>query len=356
MDDVQLLASRTMVAQDANWLSKALYSAVEEDGVWSIALFGHAARVVFEGSKIVRDPDLGAPQLADLLNADFADVIARARQATKLLDDKNFPLPRLQSAMAESYRVHNQRFTGNAVWFARFLETDLAVGMLNGRVVAASIPMDRRFGLDVLDEPSVRGVGKALGGALAVLAALLGEPWDPNPVVDFRAIGAPAWRDRLAARYLGPAYEPDMPIETKLILLLAESEIATSVDVLPHTAGEFGVSVFRSQVVVLFHTLSSVLQITEAEQMRRAVSREVVAFLQQPRTKYFLEDAGFRQLRNYSVHYGIRDPKLKLDLSAPMFGLVERLTGRSAADLAQDVIECSVALADLLAEWRQTSG
>lgn len=352
-EDLRTFASRSMVAQDARWLCNALISARNQDGAWPITLFGHASRVVFEGSKIARDLQLGVPALAELLKAQHEPEIQRARQATKLLDDKLTPLNELQAEMAETYSAHHARFTGNAIWFARPLETDLGVAMLNDRVVAASIPLDRRFGLETLDKVSILSLSETLGGALIALAAMTGDASKPTPTVNYDAAGSMSWHDRLTQQYLKASYEPAMALETKLILLLIESEVATSLEVLPRTAGGFGLAVFRSQIVVLFHALSALEKILAAEPALTRRSDALRDFLQSPSARYFLEDAGFRMIRNYSMHYGVRDPKLELTLSVPMFGIVEALSGRPIAELAGSVVRSTNVLADILREWRK---
>jgi len=352
-DDLRTFATRSMVAQDARWLCNALISARNQDDAWPITLFGHATRVVFEGTRIAGDPQLGVPAIADLLEARYEEEIQRARQATKLLDDKLTPLNELQAEMAETYSAHHARFTGNAVWFARHLETDLGVAMLNDRVIAASIPLDRRFGLETLDKASILSLSETLGGALIALAAMTGDASKPTPTANYDATGPVSWHDRLTQRYLKASYEPAMALETKLILLLIESEVATSLEVLPLTAGGFGLAVFRSQIVVLFHALSALEKILAAEPALTRRSDALRDFLQTPSARYFLEDAGFRMIRNYSMHYGVRDPKLELTLSVPMFGLVEALSGRPIAELADSVVRATNVLADLLREWRE---
>ncbi|WP_188422832.1 hypothetical protein [Mycetocola zhadangensis] len=292
------------------------------------------------------------PALAELLTTQHAAEIERSRQASKLLDDKLISLAELRAEMASTYAAHHARFTGNAVWFARGLETDLALATLNDRVIAASIPLDRRFGLEALDESSVMPLAETLGSALTVLAAMTGETSIQVTPVDYQRIGRVTWRDRLAGRELKRSYESNMAIETKFILLLVESEVATSAEVLPHTAGGIQLSVFRSQTVVLFHALSTIRAVLDAEPGLSARSNPMLQFLQSEEAAYFLKDPAFRMVRNYAMHYGIRDPAFVLDLQAPMFGLVESLTGERIQELADQVAGSTIALADLLRDWR----
>jgi len=82
-----------MIAQDARWVADALLStqsAGKASGVLAFALMGHSARIVYEGSAAIRSSniDLGLPELAELLEDHYADVVARARHAGKFLDDK----------------------------------------------------------------------------------------------------------------------------------------------------------------------------------------------------------------------------------------------------------------------------
>jgi hypothetical protein len=350
--DFRAIASRSMVSEDARWMADALVSAQHSGGAWPIALFGHACRVVFEGTKLAQDDQLGLPALADLLRADYSREVGRARQATKILDDKHFPLDALRLEMAATYAEHHARFTGNSVWFARHLETDLSVVTLNGRVIAASIPLARRFGLEVLDENSVFGMSRSLGAALRVLSSIGGDGSPPEPSVDYNQIGEPQWHDLLSRTYLEKSYDAVTSFETKLILLMVESEIATSAEVLPHMADRFKPSVFRSQVVVLYHVLSSLRKISETAIGGSSAAEEISQLLNSDEARYFLESEEFRMVRNYSMHYGIRDPRLSLDDKAPMFGLIEILTNSNFEQLARDVMEFTVILADSIQRWR----
>ncbi|GAA1061010.1 hypothetical protein GCM10009573_24370 [Agromyces bracchium] len=74
-------------------------------------------------------------------------------------------------------------------------------------------------------------------------------------------------------------------------------------------------------------------------------------FLRSTEAAYFTGDPGFRSLRNYSMHCGIRDPALALDPDAPMFGLIEALTATQAPELWRRVSSTTHALCDLLREW-----
>ena len=342
-----------MVAEDAEWLSTALLATKGLDGAWPITLFGHAARVVYEGSKIASDPQLGVPELAELLPSQHAEAIERSRQATKLLDDKLVPLADIRVSMAAAYASDHARFTGNSVRFARWLETDLAIATLNRRVIAASIPLHRRFGLASLDEASILSLSRSLGGALAVLAAMNGHAMGTDFASGYEALGLVEWRDRLTSRYLRSRFDASQEIETKLILLLLESEVATSADILPAAVRGFDPSVFRAQAIVLFHVLSAVQQVLDDSSGVLHAPSAIQQLVDSEDGQYILADPGFRQVRNYSIHYGIRDPQLHLDLDKPMFGLVESLTSRSFADLAVQVADTTTRLADAIRDWRR---
>lgn len=333
-------------------MTNAMLGAGLQDGLFPIALFGHAARIVYEGSRIARDTHFGVPTLARLLSERHSDEIERSRLATKLLDDKSLSLADLKAEMAATYAVHHEQFTGNAVWFARPLETDMGVATYNDRIVAASIPLDRRFGLKSTDGSSIRAMAESMGGALAALSAMTGEPVVSSAPVEYGTLGYVKWRDRLTSRYLKRRYESDMAIETKLILLLVESEIATSIEILPKLAGGHELAVFRAQVVALFHSLSALRTIVQKEPTGSSSSRAVQRYLSSTDAQYILGDSGFRMVRNYAMHYGIRDPAFTLKLDAPMFGLVEYLTGRPISDIASFVVESTRTIADLMRQWR----
>jgi hypothetical protein len=108
-----------MVAQDARWIGDALLSAgsSRNSGWLTLMLIGHAARIVYEGSKAMRsgDPAVGLPELAAELTDRYGSVVTRARHAGKFLDDTKKSFDKLSDEMADFYAAHQAEFLGNAL-------------------------------------------------------------------------------------------------------------------------------------------------------------------------------------------------------------------------------------------------
>ena len=357
------IAARSMMAQDARWVTDAVLSSTgREDmrGVIPLLLLGHSARITHEGSIALRsrDPNVGISVFADLLPDQQSPLITRARHATKLLDDSAKTFDDLLGEMADYYAQHHAAFTGKAVPLARWLECDLGLFLVEGRPLAGTIPLQFRFGAPPTLAISqlhalLYDVSVELGGALAILAAADGDGSPPSSTVDYRTLGRVSSRDRKAAKYLDARYDPALPIEAKLLLLMAEGEASTTCLVLPHTESSHQEAVFRARVVSLFHALSAVDRILNrypsAQSSRTRVVRELVSDTAAQR---FLHDPGLRRVRNRCMHYEIRDPTVALDLSAPMFGLVEsQFPGYSFDQLNIEATGLVRRIADVLASW-----
>lgn len=358
-------AARFMVAQDARWIADALQSTQRHrsgSGWLPLVLNGHSARIVYEGSAALLspDPNVGVPPLAALLEDRFADVIARARHAGKLLDDTKKSYAQLREELGAFYAAHRQEFSGNAVRLARWLESDLGLfSAPGGKILGSTIT--GQFRLGVSSEAGLADLGPRLfevaqeqGGALAVLSAAAGDTTPPLSTFDYAALGRMVGKDRKAAKYLAGRYDPVMSLETKLLLLMVEGEVNTTDVLLPLTESGHEEAVFRARVVSTFHALRAVEEVlASAPSAQSSGTGRVRALLSEPSTRQMLDDARARRVRNRCMHYEIRGGSVVLDPHQPMFGIVEALwPERSFEELNADVRAINARLAEALRLWR----
>jgi hypothetical protein len=360
MNDVFGVVSRTMLAQDARWISDCMLSASRTSGVGGVIpmlLLGHAARIAYEGSRLIASPEAwyGVPTLAELLRNEHAETIARARHASKLLDDNKKNLDDLVGEM-DDYRVtHRAAYSGNAVWFARWLEPDLGMYTLDRRVLGATIPLQFRFGLPATVSvtemgPIMRRTAVELGGALVVMSAAAGDPPWAEATIDFLQVAEIRSVDRRLSRYVAGRYDDRMTIGMKLLLLMLEGEIATARAVLPLAAETHPDAVFRARLISMTHATRG-LDLIAARSASGQPGGRMFADSEQAE---LLFSPGFRKLRNVSMHYDIRDRAAEIDPTSPMFGLVEHFCpGFAFEEVDQILGEAIDRVADFLASWRR---
>lgn len=158
-------------------------------------------------------------------------------------------------ATADFYAAHRAEFTGHAPRFLRWLETDLGLCLTSsGRVPFSTIARHFRIGLTtdarlVDASPLMSAVATEMGQALTLTAQADGSDDPVEETVDYKPLGRLRDADRKAVSYLGARYDPAMAIETKLLLLMVEGEIAMSELVLAVTAPGHEEAAFRARVV-----------------------------------------------------------------------------------------------------------
>lgn len=351
-------AARSFVAHDARWAADvALSSALRDDtrGVIALTMFGHTSRIVYEGSIALRsqNPHVGVPGLTALLPAAGSEVTTRARHAAKLLDDTKKSQNMLLAEMKAYFGAHHDHFTGNAVWFARALETDLGLCRVNGRLIGATIPLQFRLGtpasISIADlGPILYTVSQEQGSVLAVLAAAAGDATPPAPSDVLRTLPRVSTRNRKSATYLARRFQPMPNIESKLLLLMLESEIGVALELLGHTETGHQEAVFRARMVAAYHVLSGIRDLADSIPDRPAGIHRLLAV---PAVDRMLTDPGLRKLRNRCMHYEIRETNLSLDPAAPLFGLTEALCGMGFDELRAVVIEVMERTRDALSAW-----
>lgn len=359
--------ARSLVAQDARWLIDVVRSSQRDphlSSVVGLSFIGHFSRVAFEGARIAMSPEphVGVPALADLLSNNHADVIERARHATKLLDDRKKSISDLEAEVASYYELHKAEFTGNAVWFARWAESDLALATIDRRLIVSSIPNQLRFGLAAtvdqeLIGPSMRSVSEQLGSVVIVLAALDGTIPSTQGFLDLSALRSVKFLNRRAARYLDRRFDPVLSDPAKLLLLLVEGEVNLATYVLPLTRSGHEESVLRAQFINATHAVRAVRAILDA--CPSAISsgtQRVRRLLAEPRAGLFADDFNSRQVRNQSVHYRLRSDLSQIDATRPMYGLVEALwEGQTYEKLEMSTSGMLFRLGEALHEWRASS-
>lgn len=349
-------AALAMAAQDARWIGSTILSST--DGALSMSLLGHSARVVYEGRLALASRNTGGrAELVALLPAESSEAITRARHATKMLDDTKTGFADFLSSMGEYQRLHHAQFTGNAVWFARHLETDLGLYLVAGRVLSGTIPLQFRLGAS--PELDIEELGKYCyesaadqGRVLAVLARADGSNSTITPSANLSRIPPISNDDRDSARYLAHRYDPALPIEAKLLLLMIEGEATVSDVVLPETTYGHHEAVFRARMVSLFHILSSLANVLQTYPSALSEKTQTVRrIMNEDATSRFLHDPDLRKIRNRCMHYEMRGTALRLDSAAPMFGIVEALSDSTYSQLNEKVASLFGRISPVLSDW-----
>lgn len=358
-------AARALVADDARWLIDVAMSAANDEKTGpliGLAFIGHFSRVAYEGSRIAESPDpsLGVPVLAELLTGSHADIIERARHATKLLDDNKKDVEAFQSEITSYLTLHRSHFFGNVRPLFRFLETDLGLLHLNRRVLMGSITSEMRYGLRGsvgVDElgSSLNAVATELGGVAVVLAALDGKTPSTDGTLDLSVLRKATYTDHKSKSYLQTRFDSGMTEASKLLLLLVEGEVNLAASVLPTTSRGHEAAALRARFVVGVHAVHAIQKIldsvTNATDARTDSVRQMI---NDPATQVFVQHAGARQLRNQCVHYRLRDDISELNPAKPMFGLVEELwPGQTFDQVEIDTSSLLDRLSDVLHGWCQ---
>lgn len=360
-DELRGWAARKNLAEDARWAMDTILSGNEipEFGPYiGLLLSHHFVRIAYEGAAAIRssNPHVGIPALAALLDDTFAQITASARHLTKMLDNNKKSYTDILSEFAAELTEHRDALTGKAVRLARWLETDLGLYFVDGALVGATVPIAYRLGLNPAQPASMWGadlnaITKEWGATLAVLGAATFDPSAPEATLNLRGIRV-TYRDRRADRYLAGRFEPQFPLELKLLILLIEGDLNTVRLILPRTARGYQSAEFRARTVTCYHCLSSLRRICDQyPNLDTKGLSGVRAILADAPAQRLLSPTG-EKIRNRSVHYEMNDPAILPDLARPMSGLVETIcSGWSWESFDQDVREVTERSAELLANW-----
>jgi hypothetical protein len=228
----------------------------------------------------------------------------------------------------------------------------------SGRVLFSTITGQFRIGLTTdsrLEDagPLMSAVATEMGQALTLLSAADGSDEPIEGTLSYDAVGRLRDSDRKAVNYLEDRYDPAMPIETKLLLLMVEGEITMSELVLSITARRHEEAAFRARVISAYHALRAVEGVlVRYPEAQSPETRAVRAFYETLEPRRLLDQRALRQVRNRCMHYEIQDKTMPLDSASPMFGIVEALDRTTSfASVDEDVRAVTSNLALLLGRW-----
>nr|WP_245618377.1 hypothetical protein [Knoellia aerolata] len=318
--DAAAIVAHTMMYEDAAWAADIIYSAQKAServaALLPTLLIGTWSRIIYEGSIALksRNASIAVPVLADLLEHQHRDVLARARHSTKLLDDTKKGYEEVLDDLTAYHAAHQAQFTGNAVPFARWFECDLGLTTLDGHLVGTTITTHIHLGQPPTLISDTDAMGAAItaasieqGSALAVLLGLGGQ-FEPRPTLDLSALNKLKVRDRASARYLRNRYDPSFPPALKLLLVGIEADLGTCQHVLPVLEPGHADTVFRARVATLFHALNALREIATRHARPDGSSHPALASVVNDTAVQRLATAPARTVRNRCVHYEIRRP------------------------------------------------
>lgn len=351
--------ARTLMAEDARWLRDTLLAAHAGEGsvrsAVPLLLTGTAARVVYEAMNVLRTKplDVNLSTLLQQAPENLDPLVARARHATKLLDDTKRSVTDMVSLLEQYSEAHRRLFVGRTR-LQRWLSSDLGLIQTGPHVVGATVPLQLRLGLPVDADlttvgPFLRTVAEQMGGALSVIAACdlnMGAYQAPSAPHRFPAF---KWRDVESARYLADRYDPSLPLPVKMMLLMIETELQTSARFLPTTASPVPPAAMRARYVSLYHSLSSLRVLTTGGLLPTdsAAARQLQTLVLDPPVLQVLSRRRLKMLRNQYVHYIFRGNVDDLDPSLQDLGVVRAISGDAAT--ANDLDEAAVrTLSDLI--------
>lgn len=352
-----------MVSQDARWATDVVLSVQRAPSLAphvGLLLGHHFVRIAYEGSLTIRslDPNVGLPELASLLHDRFGPITTRIRHATKLLDDTKKTFDVVVDEFDGIVLEHRTRFMGNAVRFARWLETDLGLYIAEGHAVGATIPIAYRLGLRMnangaIASDDLHAFSEEWGGTLAVLNAAAFDATKQLATLDLGKAPSVRGRDVRSSRYLRTRFETEFPLGLKMLLLAIEGDINMLTVIVPYMASGHEESIFRLRIVSLFHALSALRHIQLRYKAHYSSGmRELNQILGNDFERWLLSDAG-RAVRNRCMHYSIRDGTIGIDPGRQMFGIVEAVSaGRAMAEIAEGGENSLLRLAELLRNWR----
>ena len=361
-DELRGWAARKSLAEDARWAADTVLSGngIPEFRPYVGLLLGHHfVRIAYEGAAALRsgNPHVGIPILAALLNDTFAQITARARHLTKMLDNKKKSYADILSDLAAELEEHHDALAGKAVRAARWLETDLGLYFVDGALVGATVPIAYRLGMNPA-QPAVmwgadrNAITKEWGATLAVLGAATFDLSEQEATLDLTGIHV-THRDRRADRYLAGRFDPQFSPELKLLILMIEADLNTARLILPRTARGHRNAEFRARTVTCYHCLSALRRICDQHpNLNTKGLTGLRAVLTDAPAQRLLSPIG-EKVRNRCVHYEMNDPAIIPDLARPMNGLVEAIcSGWSWESFDQDVREITERSAELLTRWR----
>ena len=356
-------AARTMVAEDATWVAEAFLSSRDSPlrGLTAFAFAGFAARVVYEGSAMLRsrDPHVGIPKLAAQIAGQGQEIVGRARHASKLLDDRQKSFELLGDELLTFMNAQRSQFLGNAVPFARWLESDVGIYTVRSRLIAATATAQFRLGLSAGLPVGEAGqaaydVAHSQGSTLALLGMSDGSEFRPEVNKNYINLSDVDSFVVRSAKRIKRMYS-SLGEPAAIMLLLVESEVGAAAELLPLAEENHRDSVFRARMVSLFHCLRAIRDVlVRNPDAGGPVVERLKRVLDDPVAVRILSDQSFERLRDRCMHYEIRDPRFDPDHNRPMFGIVEYLLpGSSFEEVERDTRRLVVDFADAFGDTRK---
>lgn len=351
-----------MIAEDAHWAMDVLLSGHRLPRLSPfvpLILGHHFVRIAYEGANALRSPDphVGVPDLAQHLTDTYASVTAQARHVSKLLDDTKKTYETVIAEFDAIAQEHHHQFTGNAVRWARWFETDLGLYIADGKLLGATWPAAYRLGLRVNAEGTISGqdllaVTEEWGGTLAVLGAATLDSTPPNATLDLTQVPRIDGKDKRADRYFSRRFEASFPGGLKVLLLAIEGEMNTLDTFAARTSPGHDLAVFRARTVALFHALSALTRVSDRYAILRTDGMAALRDLLASAPARDLLSRPGQLVRNRCMHYEIRDARVAIDPTMDMFGIIESVfPGKSLSDLSAEVTSVTALVAELLRNW-----
>jgi hypothetical protein len=361
-DELRGSAARRMIAEDARWAMDLVLSArrlPELSPYVALTLGHHFVRIAYEGAATLRSPNphVGIPRLVALLDDTFASVTKQGRHVAKLLDDDKKSYECLLAALDRIINEHRSTFTGNGGWWARWLGSDLGLYLADGRLLGASWPTAYRLGVSVETDGTIAGhdlqaVTEEWGGTLAVLGAAALDGTEPTATLDLGGVPAIVGKDKRSDRYLRRRFEDEFPDALKLLLLAIEGEMNTLTTVAPHSEPGHELAVFRARTIALYHSLTALAQIADRYDFVKSSGMSALRILLADGAIDALLSPPGKMVRNRCMHYEIWDPRVAIDPTLPMFGIVESVfPGESWVNFNNRVTRVIQQVATLLHDW-----
>lgn len=351
-----------MIAEDARWAMDLILSAQRLPALSpyvALTLGHHFVRIAYEGATTLRStrPYVGIPQLAALLDDTFASITERGRHVTKLLDDNKKSYETVLDELDQVITEHRSTFTGNAVRWARWLESDLSLYVADRRPVGASWPTAYRMGLSVEADGTIvghdlRAVTEEWGGTLAILGAAALDATEPAATLDLSVVPQIVGKDTRSDRYLPRRFEDNFPDALKMLLLIIEGDMNTLTKIVPHSEPGHEVAVFRARTIALYHSLTALDRIAKRYDSAESTGMGALNTLLADSAVQALLSPPGKMVRNRCMHYEVNDRRVAIDPSLPMFGIVESVfPGESWSGFNSKVTLMTERVATLLHEW-----
>jgi hypothetical protein len=304
-----------------------------------------------------------APELANLLAVENADIIERARHTVKLFDDTGQVggAVGVISQFGTIAEVHRGFFLDNT-WFppAKVLETDMAVYHYRSRLLATTATIAFHHGLPpelINDDDAMNQalLSLSMGQTVYVRGIAEAASWQGPSFMDVSDLRALTNEDIRSSKFYAGLFDPGLSNEAKAALVAFQCSMnfmALIVAEEPNPAS--AEAVFKLKLVTLYHVLSSLAKFKAAfgASLTPTSSSAVDAILGHPTTT-LLTDGSKKGLRNTLMHYIPRGPAVaQLAMDRPLCGLVEAYyPNLDFAGMTKLVDEHTKLVAELLDDW-----